>query len=870
MAQVVRPFPVMAPAAVFAQSDAPMQPPPQTSVSAVQALIDLEVGRRRLIKVRMQFHIREALESSQLQDCSLEVVGSVSWDGDVPQSDLDMMLLTPQRDSDSGRAVALLQQLFHSLQDQVQRKHVQWDRLELLTTAKVPILRARLNPEDCYCDIAVDQLRSLHHRDYLLQSLTGRPQVRSMLRLVKFWLRQRGLPLGAEAGLPSLAWVFAALSLADEMPATATVEVLLTHFFSEMHKLGTQFLDIRLDRSRGALPGLRAFRQEGWVSTWKDEWTELFRVADPGTDSLSITPPSMPTALGLLYVAELRVAWNAILAQQWPSVWRAVSKAAKMELPQVFLPRGEPAHACSLLHVILKEGVVFAGRVQQFFPCPGLPATEVLHRRDQSSQLHLQEVINGGSYGQMLTFQPCHWICTLSPQELKILQGDSLLRVAEIAQMVGLSRLNQGLQQLAPALAPNIFRCAPMPSYCVWMPANMTTESQCGNAADAGPAASAANCSTKSYGPPSERQKPQKIRNLSLVTERTDPKQRSVDFLSEAGSEESTRASETEDIQPGKGIGNDSCGSVAEKPSSSSAEAKAPFGAIDSAENWPSLPASSSQDCPKPIHQWGPTKGRRSLVQKFNGSRPIVPKPEVAGKVISKIQALAQPEPPPPEAPLDLAAQPSYSEAAITESMDDCCSSSMPETESLLHITEPTSQEIVMDTMPLADEKNCPKACASEEAGDLCPHPSSGTSSTALDTMVVAPDASLSASLDSGAAELANNEKESALLQEIQELCEETVETVQLIADKPKVIAALPLVKAKLPTPCKGYNQKKPRAKGQGVNGAKRRNSGDSKKTIDIAIAPQHGVPQLLKWGAVSLGMGAVVVLVAVAVAFHQ
>lgn len=196
----------------------------------------------------------------------------------------------------------------------------------------------------------------------------------------------------------------------------------------------------------------------------------------------------------------------------------------------------------------------------------------------------------------------------------------------------------------------------------------------------------------------------------------------------------------------------------------------------------------------------------------------------------------------------------------------------MTETDSLLHVAEPTSKEIVSDTMPPADEKNCAEAAAAKEAGDLGPHHSSDTSSTAPETMVVAPDTRLSASFDSDAPEMVNNEKENAIFPE-------TIErVVQLIADKPKVIAALPLVKAKFSAPCKGGNQKKCRAKGQGGNGTKRRNPGDSgtqvlsmrKMKIDIAIAPQGGVPQLWKRGAVPLAVAAIIVLVAVAAAFHQ
>jgi len=584
----------------------PMHRSSNASISEVQDFIENEVRRLRPGKREVEQHLQGALGAAQhgsfLHNCRLEVTGSVSWDGDVPQSDLDIMLCTPEGNSDSCKALSILRELWRSLEERADGKCIiDWGRVELLSTARVPILRIHF--VGCYCDVAVDQLRAIDHRDFLRKTLKGRPQVKSLLRLVKFWLRQRGLPLGSEGGLPSLAWVFAALSLADEQPEGTSLEVLLMYFFSEMHKLGKKFLDVQSHSSKG----LEAVHQDGWISNWTDEWIELFRVADPSTrlgaksaDNSScmssspdrITPPSTPTALGLLYVAELRLAWHAIGAKEWYKIWQAPPPAVKMQLPSIFLD-GECEDAESLLHVVLQDGVVSVGKVQQARPCPGLPTSEVLHRRDQSSQLQLQPFAFGMVEStclaeKVLTFQPCHWICTLPSQELSTLQGIGLSRVLEVAQTVGITCLSPGLQRIINILKPSVSGCMPMPMMsmmpmpmmCMQMPTNRPVcfvnpwpgQSQYGQVAFAGNSQISKTTAKWILGEPVPTMKAKSkkgrsgrskhlldCQNYSQITldkcrkgkESQNYSQASADRV-ECQSDMSTRASDTEDLQPGK------------------------------------------------------------------------------------------------------------------------------------------------------------------------------------------------------------------------------------------------------------------------------------------------------------------------------
>jgi hypothetical protein len=591
-----------------------------SEIIRIESFIEEVVKKHRVAKLQLEQHVRKVLSAAQrglLCNCKLEVVGSVSWDGDVPQSDLDLMLCTPQMNSDNSEAIALLQALSQGLETQVST-NIELDHVEVLSTARVPILRVQ-DSRGYYCDIAVDQSRSIGHRDFLLKALDGRPHVRSFLRLVKFWLRQRGLPSVPEGGLPSLAWVFAALSLADSQPEGVPVEVLLMHFFSQLHKLGSQFLDVRFDCFSLRF---QAQWQSGWIATWSEEWTELFRVADPSSSHahLCVTPPSMPTALGLLYVAELRLAWSAVQEKQWRRLWDYAPEEMQMDLPSaVLLEVGTSSH--SLSHVVLKDSIVYAGSVEEAILCPGLPPTEVLHRRDQSSNLSLcpgMPTSSGNQYQTILSFQPCHWICTLPSQEWRMLQGEGVLRVLEIALMVGIARLSSGLQHLVATMKPTSCGYAPTPACYVWMPVTVpATTSSMMSVADSNqhPIAVPANNREvdvqpeletrhvdrpRSPGAPCKRIKQHPL-NKTWTTLRTQvqqslvdhPRDRSPNFsrsdsssdpgqqrytvnrrraqqdLVELGSDDSTRASDTEDLQPERSTCNESSHDLRTPPQSS-------------------------------------------------------------------------------------------------------------------------------------------------------------------------------------------------------------------------------------------------------------------------------------------------------------
>jgi len=541
--------------------------------------IEKEVTRLRPRKERLQRCIEDAMgESEALCGCYLEVVGSTSWGGEVPQSDLDLVLCTPQRCLEGREAVAILDELRQVLERRLQAqdepalrdsvRHIwQWKaksgwqdfpgpaikllevaykekkqvcevqlpngpvkvnlisftqcsaqgigqerrvqriqvpdrtgsaaqaerrrdldqdnvlkRVELVDAARVPILRC-VEWSGMSCDVSIDQFRALEHRKFLQEALEGRPEVRSLIRLVKSWLRRRGLPMAAEGGIASLAWAVTALVLSSEQPPGTSVEVLLLHFFSKMHHLGEQSLTVRHRVESDSAADFKwkhvqlkvEWKHRSGPSFCKDEWVRLFFLEDPilaarapddrgdrGSASphfLGVTPPSIPAALAVLYVAELRLAWKSVKEGNWDALWRITHPLPEARSPLPSQLNVSPQKAQKALQMILKEGVVHLGQLLEVRKCPTVQHDAALHRRDQSSELVLQpchlkkENTTAGPRvykrnDQPVVCQPCHWICALPMWSTSIMPGDGLSRLAEISTMVQISSLEPGVRLL--------------------------------------------------------------------------------------------------------------------------------------------------------------------------------------------------------------------------------------------------------------------------------------------------------------------------------------------------------------------------------------------------------------------------------------
>lgn len=438
------------------------------AVLTVLRTIENKVAKVDKLKESLRLCVEAAVaRCPELANCGVEVVGSTSWGGAVPESDLDLVLLSPSKEAEGQEAVALLRLLRDSLEELgaegaegeggERLKACPWKHLELLDAPRVPLLRLLDAGGELSCDVSVDRQRALHHRRVLRRDLEGRPEMLGFVRLVKYWLRRRGLPMAGEGGIPSLAWAVAALRLAEEQPQGSSVEVLLLHFFSQMRHLGDYALNIAHDAHGGCEINWRR------RPPWTQEWVQLFLVNDPvdvleegnlqgqGQAPPGITQPSMPAALGALYVAELRLAWEALDKGRWEDVWRQATAEVRLPLPCVMDLRGRKAP----LHILLKDGIVHLGRLQEVRKCPTLQNQEVLHRRDQSSELVLEPCClvedgqgpdgpmsihsttsSAGSGSHLITCQPCHWICALPTWNVKVLPGDGRDRLQAVTQLV--------------------------------------------------------------------------------------------------------------------------------------------------------------------------------------------------------------------------------------------------------------------------------------------------------------------------------------------------------------------------------------------------------------------------------------------------
>ncbi|PFH33361.1 hypothetical protein BESB_085600 [Besnoitia besnoiti] len=156
-------------------------------------------------------------------EVSLYLAGSTAYDVDAAGSDLDVVLLDRSSPSTDARGIlqhlramieAVQQQLLHSgesaLGSDWPLRSVQ---LQLVDSARVPILTLRTPDASVVCDISVNTSNSIWHSEFFSFVLQQRPQLRPLMRLLKVWVRNRKLPTMKEGGLPSIVWMMLAVHL---------------------------------------------------------------------------------------------------------------------------------------------------------------------------------------------------------------------------------------------------------------------------------------------------------------------------------------------------------------------------------------------------------------------------------------------------------------------------------------------------------------------------------------------------------------------------------------------------------------------------------------------------------------------------------
>lgn len=401
------------------------------TVAAVAEKIQTKVEAMRPQREQLKRCV-EACLTGALAGNTIEVVGSTAWGGEVPQSDLDLVLVTAAKNSDAAQALLLLQALEKKLESQTEAERV-WSRLELVEARKVPLLRL-YDRAGLSCDVVVDQLHALEHRKLLVEALEGRPEVKTFIRLVKYWLRQRGLPMGSEGGLPSFAWAYSALQLAMQLPRESTVERLLFHFFKQMSLLSSMTLLVQTTKDGSARA---AWKSREHQFPWAQEWMEFIWVDDPRREvpeaakRPGMTPNSIPVALAALYVAELRLAFRAIQEVKWDDLWRPFAKTPLTST------------SSTSLQIFVKHGELLLGKLEKVVRLPGARNQE-LHRRDQSSELQFRKCTSKDPRSdstkcimteKTLCCKPCNWVCALPIWNRTVKAGDAQTRLNELAAL---------------------------------------------------------------------------------------------------------------------------------------------------------------------------------------------------------------------------------------------------------------------------------------------------------------------------------------------------------------------------------------------------------------------------------------------------
>lgn len=78
--------------------------------------------------------------------------------------------------------------------------------MQLVQNARVPILLLKC-PQGVVCDISVNTNNSISHTKFFRAILKGKPHLRALMRLVKYWVKVRRMPAMRDGGLPSIVWM---------------------------------------------------------------------------------------------------------------------------------------------------------------------------------------------------------------------------------------------------------------------------------------------------------------------------------------------------------------------------------------------------------------------------------------------------------------------------------------------------------------------------------------------------------------------------------------------------------------------------------------------------------------------------------------
>lgn len=170
------------------------------------------------------------------ESAKLFLTGSAAAEVDSEMSDVDLVVFTPM---DSRLALTKIASQFKSIKRRHKedclrcRRHSGYQRaraetdlssdcmeghlcdmeVNVISTAKVPVmmLKSRHSKFKTECDISVNMYTSLMHSILFQCVLCSYPELQPVLRLIKYWLHIRRLPVAKDGGLPCIVWLLLAI-----------------------------------------------------------------------------------------------------------------------------------------------------------------------------------------------------------------------------------------------------------------------------------------------------------------------------------------------------------------------------------------------------------------------------------------------------------------------------------------------------------------------------------------------------------------------------------------------------------------------------------------------------------------------------------
>ncbi|GBE59804.1 erythrocyte membrane-associated antigen, putative [Babesia ovata] len=155
-------------------------------------------------------------------DAHVYIAGSTANDIDIDYcnllsvpfySDLDIDVILSRYGSN---AMTILRQIFHNLCESqavlkgagmVSNWTIGRSAFKLVDSARVPIIIIRTK-NGMLCDVSVNAANSLKHNKLFHEYIEKYPIMRSLMRLIKHWLKFRGIPATKEGGFPTILWMF--------------------------------------------------------------------------------------------------------------------------------------------------------------------------------------------------------------------------------------------------------------------------------------------------------------------------------------------------------------------------------------------------------------------------------------------------------------------------------------------------------------------------------------------------------------------------------------------------------------------------------------------------------------------------------------